>query len=232
MGGVSRVIGSDTSLSCRRKQDVSNPSSPCQRPQRAATEAGNRRPIILSQRDVKKTTGPNPVEDPGRWFRDRLRLTHQPFASRRRGSGWHTHSHGPSSVMARIQHHGQYRGRSLPVSTNIFADNEVRSVGSGQRFWVPHLRGRLCSLSAKVGSQRTIIPVPCSLPGCPRSRFLRPGKPPNHTVTVLVPQSLVPIPCLYSSAFQTYAPAWGSPRCASTRKTNWRAISVESTGWL
>ena len=52
------------------------------------------------------------------WFRDRLRLTHQPFASRTHGSGWHTHSHGPPSVMARFQHHGQYRGRSLPVSTN------------------------------------------------------------------------------------------------------------------
>jgi len=36
----------------------------------------------------------------------------------------------------------------------------------------------------------------------------------------------------HSSPFHTYAPACGSPMCASTRQTNWRAISSESTGWL
>lgn len=38
--------------------------------------------------------------------------------------------------------------------------------------------------------------------------------------------------CARSSAFHTKAPGCGNPRCASTRQTNWRAISSESTGRL
>ena len=52
------------------------------------------------------------------WFRDRLRLTHAPFESRTHGSRWHTHGHGPPSVLARCRHQGKYRRYPASVSIN------------------------------------------------------------------------------------------------------------------